>query len=75
MTYQPMKPGTRIEISAPDGFGGLKVQTAKVLRWTKQQGPRDGLPAGYEHVRYDTGNTSLMVFCDTPHVRVISNHA
>ena len=72
--YTPLKPGTRIVVRQLCFATGRWVDGdhAKIARWTKRQGPRNGLPAGYEHVRFDDGG-AIMLHCDS--FRVIDNRA
>jgi hypothetical protein len=55
--YKPLKPGTKIIFDA----GGVDEE-ATIGRWSKISGPRNGLPAGYETVRFNTGGV-LLVHC------------
>jgi hypothetical protein len=62
-SYTPLKAGTRIVArSLPLGAADwVYNQTGTIARWTREMGPRNGLPAGYEPVRFDDGTGVLMV--------------
>ena len=58
--YTPLKAGTPVLVSRFVGGKWVFDTPAVIAKWTKVMGPRDGLPAGYEPIRYaDTGGVMM----------------
>jgi hypothetical protein len=55
-----MKQNTRVNVLGFDFAGNQTAEPATVLRWLRQNGPREALP-GYHRVRFDADGGVLLV--------------